>query len=595
MKRIRQFFKGATLVYFCCAIATFLCFDILWCAQTTFRALGLWYVWVMAILASLAVTTVFAVSGKRWFGLLLMLAVDFGLMANLMYCRTYFRSIPLDSYGMAGNLRDFIPSVIDSVSPADFILPVIAVACYVVLKRFMPVTRIQKLGGVRLLLAFGTLFALLICFTGGFRNIYRNLKQSCYYSTCTTPAFTPVGDLLFELLDTPTTLTDTDAEFIRSWLAFQEDSLTHPVLPDGVMPRRSVVVVVCESLESWPMEKVVDGVEITPYINSLIADSSTLYCPNVVTQVANGRSIDFQLMLNAGMLPMKNEVYSMTRSDVYYPTLNREIAQRGGRSLLLTCDKPVTWNQLPIAKAFGYDSLLHKSSWRNDELVGNPPKLSDGSFIKQITGRLSQGELWPVDEPIMLTVITYSGHNPFKLPEGLKSVSFGKDLPEKMRDYMEMANYTDKSLRPLVEYLKSRPDYDSTLVVITGDHEGLAKSRSSIRANSRAAGIVSDCQLTPLIILNSPLPGRYDNIMGQIDIYPTLKQLLGYRNGWNGMGQSIFAPDKAAVAIVSMTGELIGDTTEVSPGRMTHIRQTRTVSDLMISFDYLRQTGQTSK
>ena len=79
-----------------------------------------------------------------------------------------------------------------------------------------------------------------------------------------------------------------------------------------------------------------------------------------------------------------------------------------------------------------------------------------------------------------LQFVTYSGHNPFKLPEALQQIQLKGDYPERMRDYMIMANYTDKAIGIIVDYLKSRPDYENTLVVITGDHEGLAADRAYV-------------------------------------------------------------------------------------------------------------------
>ncbi len=60
--------------------------------------------------------------------------------------------------------------------------------------------------------------------------------------------------------------------------------------------------------------------------------------------------------------------------------------------------------------------------------------LSDGSFMRQSVAKLKEGELWPVGEPRMLTFVTYSGHNPFRLPDNLKDPDFdvsGLGLPEK--------------------------------------------------------------------------------------------------------------------------------------------------------------------
>ena len=74
-----------------------------------------------------------------------------------------------------------------------------------------------------------------------------------------------------------------------------------------------------------------------------------------------------------------------------------------------------------------------------------------------------------------------------------------------MRDYMMMAHYTDSAIGTLLSYLRSRPDYDRTLIVITGDHEGLAMDRAAILDNPDARGIVSPGQYTPLIVVNSPV------------------------------------------------------------------------------------------
>ena len=50
-------------------------------------------------------------------------------------------------------------------------------------------------------------------------------------------------------------------------------------LPADAVPRRNLVLIICESLESWPVEARIDGKEITPYLNSLLRDSTTCMLP----------------------------------------------------------------------------------------------------------------------------------------------------------------------------------------------------------------------------------------------------------------------------------------------------------------------------
>ena len=57
---------------------------------------------------------------------------DLLLICNLMYCRTYFTAIPLDSYLLAGNLSDFKASVVDSMRWYDILLPLSTLAAIIV-------------------------------------------------------------------------------------------------------------------------------------------------------------------------------------------------------------------------------------------------------------------------------------------------------------------------------------------------------------------------------------------------------------------------------------------------------------------------------
>lgn len=95
---------------------------------------------------------------------------------------------------------------------------------------------------------------------------------------------------------------------------------------------------------------------------------------------------------------------------------------------------------------------------------------------------------------------------------------------------MTVAHYTDEAIGKFVEYLKTRPEYERTMVVITGDHEGLADHRKELCHTKAGKGIIPGDEFTPFIVLNSPVPMHYLKVMRQIDIYPTLLNLLGLEN-----------------------------------------------------------------
>ena len=87
-------------------------------------------------------------------------------------------------------------------------------------------------------------------------------------------------------------------------------------------------MILAESLESWVLEQTVEGQELTPCLNRLLKDSTTIYAPYVVSQVKGGRSIDAQLMVNTGLLPIDNGVYSLKYPHSTYPSLARAMKQK---------------------------------------------------------------------------------------------------------------------------------------------------------------------------------------------------------------------------------------------------------------------------
>ena len=200
------------------------------------------------------------------------------------------------------------------------------------------------------------------------------------------------------------------------------------------------------------------------------------------------------------------------------------------------------------------------------EAFGTHKRTGDGSFFAQCQEKIEKGEIWKKGENAYMQLITYSGHAPFILPKQLREVSFSSGIPEKMGDYMTTARYTDKAIGKFVEYLKTLPQYKETLIVITGDH---------------------DKPFTPFIVVNSPVSMRYDKVMGQIDMYPTLLNLLQLDDYyWTGLGESILTPNKKGFAVGSqMNVEGEGYT----PEEVDLAKEAYDISDEMIRFNYFKK------
>lgn len=586
---MRQLLWDKTAIIFAVGIfLTFVAFDVIWCMDTTFASFSFFETYATKIIATLALAGVYALTRCRWAQIVVMALLDVLLVANLMYFRTYYSAIPASSYLEAGNLADFKASVTDSLRWADIVLPLITIATAVMAFRYkttkrQPLTAVLKwwaapLAGFALLLT-----GVNLC-KGGFHKSLRSVRQSAYLCSADAPIFSVFGCIWYDITDAAEPITPEKQAEIERWLASQPK---HQPADSVTEKRSNLLIVFAESLESWVLEKKVDGKEITPCLNSLLKEKSTLYAPNVLTQVKGGRSIDAQLMICSGLLPLMSGTYSSLYYDNTFYTLQK--AMRGlkhSRSYLLTIDKVSTWNQGAVARSFGTDTIISYHDFKMTEAFGTHKRIGDASFFQQCREKIERGEVWKPGESVYMQFVTYSGHAPFKLPDHLRTITFPASIPEKAADYMTTAHYTDKAIGDFVAYLKTLPQYKETIVVIVGDHEGLASYRQELVGNPACRGLVSDKQLTPFIVLNSPVGMRYNKFMGQIDIYPTLLNLMqldAYR--WHGLGQSILDPRKQGVAVGSvMNVEGTGSDKEVE-----RLKEAHTVSDYMLRYDWLKR------
>ncbi len=583
-----------SLVPFFAILFKFFLFDAIWCYYTTFQPFSKWPLYVTSVSAAMLVALPYILSRRRWAGVTMMVLADIWLVANLMYSRTYFSAIPPSSYFLAGNLADFMPAVAGSLNVCDALFPLSTAGAIIMMFKLRK-TRgavalpFSRLFYVIVLAVLVGVFALAMQPKGGFIKVYDRQRSHAYLHSSMTPMYSLFGTLYYNITLDNARLTDGQQDQITGWFAESDEYISENerIQPPVIVPKTNCVIIFAESLESWVIGLDFEGKEITPNLNRLVADSTTIYAPHVLTQVNAGRSIDAQLLILAGLMPLRSGVYStLYPGNTYYtlPKASKEINHT--RNYLITVDKTKTWNQRGVARAFGIDTILSYPDFEQTEAFGTRKTLGDRAFFRQCIDKIERGEIWPVGEKAFVQMVTYSGHFPFRLPEELKTVTFSDTIPEMMRDYMTDAHYTDAAIGSFIDYLRTRSDYDSTLVVITGDHEGLANNRRDLCA-SKGGDVISKDEFTPLIILNAPAAMTYDGVMGQIDIYPTILELLGLRDyKWHGLGQSILDQSKPAVA-VSPRMVVKGDTAGITAARLEHLRQAPEISDLIIRFNLL--------
>jgi hypothetical protein len=121
--------------------------------------------------------------------------------------------------------------------------------------------------------------------------------------------------------------------------------------------------------------------------------------------------------------------------------------------------------------------------------------------------------------PFQVTALTLSNHEPFDLPDS--SVQVFKDKSENSK-ILNAQRYADFALGKFLAEFRTRPVFDSTIFVFTADHA------------KWGAGKIDPDPLdfhVPLLVYSPKLlgsdPQRIQTVAGQVDILPTLMDLLG--------------------------------------------------------------------
>lgn len=134
-------------------------------------------------------------------------------------------------------------------------------------------------------------------------------------------------------------------------------------------------------------------------------------------------------------------------------------------------------------------------------------------------------------QPFFVQVMTTSNHRPFTFPEGRI------DLPPGSRK--AAVKYTDYAIGRFIEQARSKPWFDDTLFVIVADH------CASVAGKSRLP--VAKYHI-PMIFYAPALlkPATHTRMASQIDVPPTLLDLLGVAGAEHFFGQNMFAANATA-------------------------------------------------
>ncbi|MGE8431998.1 LTA synthase family protein [Chryseobacterium joostei] len=278
-----------------------------------------------------------------------------------------------------------------------------------------------------------------------------------------------------------------------------------------------------------------DYVSYTPFMDSLATQS--LIFPNTF---ANGRQSIH------GMSSVLAGIPSLTDAFTGSPYSNQKI-----QSIVSVCNDlgydtsfyhgapNGSMGFLGFGNILGFKHYFGKTEYNHDEDFDGMWAIWDEPFLQYFAKNVGK------KQPFMTTVFTASSHHPFKIPEKYKG-KFKKG-PLEMHEPIQ---YTDYAIKKYFETAKKQPWFNNTIFVFTGDHTNQIYYPEYEKAMNRFA--------VPLVFY-SPNPeyqlkGENQEIAQQIDIYPTLADLIGYNKPIRSWGRSLVSDKKYTPIMMNSDG-----------------------------------------
>ena len=311
---------------------------------------------------------------------------------------------------------------------------------------------------------------------------------------------------------------------------------THYAAPNvqyaGVAKGKNVIIIHLESFQQFLINFKVAGQEVTPFLNSLVKEPTTLSFDNFFNQVGAGKTSDAENMLETGMYGLESgSLFTSLGTDNTFQAAPAILNQtQGYSSAVLHGGDGSFWNRNNAYKSLGYqhffdgDFYAHETDQTTD--YGIKDKLMFGESIKYMEH---------LQQPFYSKIITTTNHYPFYIADSDTDFPDAGTADATINGYFRTAHYLDEALREFFAYLKSSGLYDHSLIMMYGDHYGISNDRNKTLApllgkSAKDWTDYDDAQLqrVPLIFSMPGLKGGVRHTYGgEIDVLPTLLHLLG--------------------------------------------------------------------
>ena len=299
--------------------------------------------------------------------------------------------------------------------------------------------------------------------------------------------------------------------------------------------KKNIVFIHLESTRARSVTPYNEDIDTTPFLDelakkSLVAERAYTVVPHTSKALT---------AINCGIPPhLVREVTEAQPNGVPSKCLPQLLKEQGYNTVAFQSATAKFENRADLLKNFGYDKFYPL------ETMNTKGFQRSNYFGYEDDIMLDPSEKWlkeHKDEPFVALNVGVTGHHDYQPIDRYGQKKFSDDPV--LNGYLNEIHYLDFYVKNLIDQYKKLGLYDNTIFVIYGDHgEGFGEHDLYQHDNT----IYQEGLRIPLIIHD---PGRFENgkrvqtLTDQLDILPTLVDLLGYKvTGGEYPGRSMLAP-----------------------------------------------------
>jgi phosphoglycerol transferase MdoB-like AlkP superfamily enzyme len=173
--------------------------------------------------------------------------------------------------------------------------------------------------------------------------------------------------------------------------------------------------------------------------------------------------------------------------------------------------------------ANGFDRVIDQDEFKNPQFLGTWGVSDEDLVVKANETFKAHGK-----KPFFALMLSTSNHSPFEFPEGRIELY---EQPANTR--LNAMKYADHAIGKLFELARREEYYKNTIFVVVADHD----------TRVEGAGLVPiDRFHIPGLIIGPGVPKqRYDGVVSQIDLLPTLLHMMGIESRHPMIGRDLMA------------------------------------------------------